>query len=175
MKVSEIIELALERGDVCGTYSSNLRNASNLKEVMDIVMDANGLEWMASTKKDLGELDLRDKLLVHCPQFINGRYKAEFKNDLGNGYTSMLYVGGHDYKEMHIEAQSTILCLLRVHGEVTIPRNAFVSLHIDNDSGVRLRLEKNAKCIVNTNGKGYVIYDNRSESPIENMMIEERK
>ena len=140
---------------------------------MDIVMDANGLEWMASTKKDLGELDLRDKLLVHCPQFINGRYIAEYKNDSGNGYTTMLYVGRHD-KEFHIEAQSTILCLLRVHGDVTIPRNAFVNLYVDNDSGINLKLEKDAKCIVNTNGKGYVIYDNRSESPIKNMILEKK-
>ena len=178
MRLNDIIQTAIDSGKVCDHYLSSLREASSLKDVMDILMDVNGLDWL-SRNSVIDSLDLRDELYNLCPKFINGRYIAEFKNDSGNGYTSALFVGPRKFGEwkdeddyMEIEAKSTILCLLRVHGQVAIPQNAFVEIHADHDTSVMVRLEKDAKCIVNVKGKGLVLFDSTSPNTIHNMIIE---
>ena len=73
----------------------------------------------------------------------------------------MLYVGKDEH--MKIEAKSTILCLLRVHGHVLIPKNSFVEIYADTDTNVMVHLEKDARCIVNVKGKGMVCFANQPD------------
>lgn len=127
---------------------------------MDLLMDVNGLDWLSSNPV-IGDLDLRDNILSLCTAFVNGRYTMEHKNVKGNGYTTMLYVGKDEH--MKIEAKSTILCLLRVHGQVLIPKNAFVEIYADTDTTVMVHIEKDARCIVNVKGKGMVCFDNQPD------------
>ena len=181
MRLNDIIQTAIDSGKVCDHYLSSLREASNLKGVMDILMDVNGLDWLSSHSVIDG-IDFRNELHDLCPKFINGRYIAEYKNKSGNGYTSSLFVGPRKHGEwkdeddhMQIEAKSTILCLLRVHGQVFVPKNAFVQIFVDNDSDVMVRLDKDAKCVVNVKGKGLVLFDATSPNTIENMIIEHHK
>lgn len=168
MKLSDIIQSVLSSGKVCSHYEQSLRNTSNLKGVMDLLMDVNGLDWLSSNPV-IGDLDLRDNILSLCPAFVNSRYTMEHKNVKGNGYTTMLYVGKHKYGEysegdyMKIEAKSTILCLLRVHGQVLIPKNSFVEIYADTDTTVMVHIEKDARCIVNVKGKGMVCFNNQPD------------
>lgn len=181
MRLNDIIQTAIDSGKVCDHYLSSLREASSLKAVMDILMDVNGLDWL-SRNSVIDSLDLRDELYNLCPKFINGRYIAEYKNAGGNGYTTSLYVGPHKWGEyqseedyMQIEAKSTIVCLLRAHGQIAIPKNSFAEIYADSDTFVLLRLEKDAKCIVNVRGAGEVIFDSTSPNTIDNMIIEHHK
>lgn len=160
MKLSDIIQSALSSGKVCSHYEQSLRNTSNLKGVMDLLMDVNGLDWLSSNPI-IGSIDLRDEILYLAPSFINGQYMMEHKNVKSKGYTTMLYVGKD--KHMRIEAKSTILCLLRVHGHVFIPKNAFVEIYADTDTNVLVHLEKDAHCMVNVKGKGEVLIDNKTD------------
>lgn len=160
MKLSDIIQSALSSGKVCSHYEQKLHNTSNLKGVMDLLMDVNGLDWLSSNPV-IGDLDLRDEILSLCPAFINGRYTMEHKKVKGNGYTTMLYVGKDEH--MKIEAKSTILCLLRVHGHILIPKNSFVEIYADTDTDVLVHIEKDARCIVNVKGKGEVCFDSQPD------------
>jgi len=160
MKLSDIIQSVLSSGKVCSHYEQSLRDTSNLKGVMDLLMDVNGLDWLSSNPV-IGDLDLRDNILSLCPAFVNGRYTMEYKNVKGNGYTTMLYVG--EDEDMKIEAKSTILCLLRVHGQVFIPKNSFVEIYADTNTTVMVHIEKDASCIVNVKGKGMVLFANQPD------------
>ncbi len=163
MKLKDIIALAIREGDVCDGYKERLNEASTLKEVMDIAMDVNGMEWLCF-QSQYSYFDFRDALLHLAPSFINGKHTASYMNDKGNGYTTSLYVGDKDVKRTDVEVDSTIACFLRMSADVYIRKNNFVRIYADKDTSITLHLDKNAKCEVNVSGNGIVLIDDKSES-----------
>lgn len=163
MKLKEIIELAVRECDVCDGYRERLKGASTLKDVMDILMDANGIEWLCFQSQFL-KLDSRDVLLRLAPAFINGRHVASYVNEKGNGYTTAIFVGEKGEKARDVEVDSTIACFMRMSAHVYIRKNSFVRIYADKDSAITLHLAKDARCEVNVGGNGIVLIDGKSES-----------
>ena len=78
---------------LCGEYKKKWDSCTSKKELMDLVLDSNGVEFLADAIT-FGWGCSQEFLLNEFADFINGRYQR--KKD---GYTSELYVhhNEHDY------------------------------------------------------------------------------
>lgn len=110
---------------LCGEYKKKWDNCASKKELIDLVLDSNGVEFLADTITFCWGCS-QGFLLKEFSDFINGKYQR--KKD---GYTSELYVEPHD----KIELRSTLTVIAGGRASVIVPPNFFGRVYVCGDGG----------------------------------------
>lgn len=110
---------------VCEEYKKTWDNCASKKELIDLVLDSNGVEFLADAIT-FGWGCSQGFLLKEFSDFINGKYQR--KKD---GYTSELYVEPHD----KIELRSTLTVIAGGRASVIVPPNFFGRVYVCGDGG----------------------------------------
>ena len=110
---------------LCGEYKKKWDNCASKKELIDLVLDSNGVEFLADVIT-FGWGCSQGFLLKEFSDFINGKYQR--KKD---GYTSELCVEPHD----KIELRSTLTVIAGGRASVIVPPNFFGRVYVCGDGG----------------------------------------
>lgn len=110
---------------LCGEYKKKWDNCASKKELIDLALDSNGVEFLADAIT-FGWGCSQGGLLKEFSDFINGKYQR--KKD---GYTSELYVEPHD----KIELRSTLTVIAGGRASVIVPPNFFGRVYVCGDGG----------------------------------------
>lgn len=131
-------------GLLCAEYKDKVDDAKSNKQLVDIVMDANGMSYlpeMLSKGIPLSYEIIRKRF----SSFINGRYVGHIKGKNGHEYTSAIYckyVGDID------NADTTLLTLLGCSCVVNVSDNAFIHIYADSNSTVQVNCPTSAAAII---------------------------
>lgn len=129
-----------KRLGLCEEYTGKWTSAKSKKQLIDLALDANGLDYVANAVAK-GYLSSEYICEAFAP-FNNGKYVRN-----KDGYTSALYCG-EDTNE--IFATETALLVIDFVGDIYIPENRICEIHLVN-----------SKCYIVSKGKGNVyIYGN---------------
>ena len=105
---------------LCGQYKTMWDACRNKKDLIDMALDANGVEFMADSI-EFGWGLSKEYLIKEFGDFINGKYQRN-----RGGYKSRMYVG---YEE-DITIDSTITLLVGCKGKVIIPYGIINNIYI---------------------------------------------
>ena len=127
MSKNELLNLkrnALMLG-LCGEYKDRWDKCSNKKELIDLALDSNGVEFLADAMT-FGWGCTQEFLLTEFADFINGRYQRN-----KNGYTSELYVKPRGV----IRLRSTITVIVSGSANVIVPYGFIGKVYVCGDGG----------------------------------------
>lgn len=141
MVVKDWLDTIIEKGVLCDEYKEKVQKALNKKELMDIVLDANGVSWIPEQIAK-GRCVSYEAMYKEFWPFLNGRYKAKFQQETGE-YTSSMYVDIGN-----IVVDTTLCCLLDIQGDVEIAENHVSKIYLDQNCDVRIIVPETSKCIV---------------------------
>lgn len=110
---------------LCGEYKNKWDNCASKKELMDLVLDSNGVDFLTDAIT-FGWGCSQEFLLNEFADFINGKYQR--KKD---GYTSELYVEPYG----KIELRSTLTVIAGGRASVIVPPNFFGRVYVCGDGG----------------------------------------
>lgn len=130
-------------GNLCEGYSERLERAASNKQIMDIVLTSNGCSYLMETDSKGITLPY-DVICSRFKYYINGRYKAEFANDKGNGYSTEMYCCFNG----NVLAETTLLCLLGCDVTLTIKENDFVKVYCDKNTKLILDVPESSRIII---------------------------
>lgn len=142
-KITDWFALLNKNNLLCSEYNKKAINAKSKKQLMDLILDSNGISY-------LQEMDSKGCGLPYefiCTQFapyINGRYIAEYGNT-NKSYTSALYCC---FDEDTIIVDTTLCSVLGYTGRIVVAKNNFAKIYLDKNCNVTIELEDGAKAIV---------------------------
>lgn len=143
----------IDKGILCGEYSSKVSNALSKKQIADIGLDANGVHWLCEMRLNGHPLDY-DVLLKEFSNFINGKYIfTSPKNQEGVSYTCELYC---KYNKQDLTVRTTCVSLLACNTVVNIAPYDCVSIHLDENCNVKIKCHETASCRIYTYGAANV-------------------
>ena len=121
---------------LCGQYKSKWNSASTKRELVDLALDSNGIEFMAdSIAFDWGLS--KDYLLKEFGEFMNGFHQCREK-----GYTSEMYIGTHGV----LSVKSTLLLIGYCDDlEIEIPQHTVCRIYVCGGSRVRIENKGHAE------------------------------
>ena len=149
MKYNEWISKVIQTGNLCGNYTDKVMKAKSKLQIMNCVLDANGINFLC----EIQEKGLPLPYETICKEFanyINGKYIAEFKNEKGNGYTSSIYCC---YDNRDITVQTTLCCIMGGTHYIHIKENDFVKIYADKNTELVITCPDSSRCIVETWGR----------------------
>lgn len=145
MKINEWLDNLKKQGLLCGEYTSKIENAKSKARLMDIVLDANGVNF-------LQEMDAKgcpfpyESILRDFKGYINGRYVGRYYNkSQKSGYTSTLYCC---FDESDIYVDTTLVSILGCTADIWIGRNDFVKIYADKNCKLMIHCNESSRCIV---------------------------
>lgn len=145
--ILELKQNALKR-NLCKDYHDRWNNAKEIKDIIDIVTDANGADFICASAAN-GWGCSKDYITTLAKGYINGEYISRHK-----GYTSSLYCGA----EGKITARTTIIIVLHSNVTIEIPENECVmvyaaesDINIINNGTARVH---NYGCHISVSGQG---------------------
>lgn len=144
MDFKEWINNVIETGNLCGGYTDKVYEARSKKQLFDIVLDANGSSYMCEMQVKGFPLPY-ETIHREFGHYINGRYKGEFKNEKGNGYTSSLYCC---YAEDELLIDTTLTTMLGCNTDVYVRPNDFVRIYADQNCEIHISCPSSSKCII---------------------------
>ena len=138
--------LTLKRNAVmlglCGKYKAEWDEAKGKKDLVDMALDANGVEFMAKSVAEGWGLS-KDYILDNFGDYVNGKYVRD-----KDGYTSEIYVGyGGD-----ILQRATLNLFVRCNTSILVPEGSVCKIYVCGVSNVRINCA--GKCYVYVYG-GY--------------------
>lgn len=117
---------------LCGDYKGRWDNATTNKDLVNIVSDINGADFLcASVAKGWGLC--KEFMLDNIPEYINGKYIA--RHGGRNGYTSEIYVG----HKGDITVRTTILIVLYSDVTIHVPINHVCRIFSAKNTFVRVK------------------------------------
>lgn len=135
--INELLTLkrnALRLG-LCGEYKGKWDSAASKRELVNMALDSNGIEFMADSIAFGWGLS-KEYLLKEFGEFANGFYQCN-----EHGYTSEMYIGAHGV----IKARSTIILVAYCKDlEIEVPENMVTRIYVCGKSEVRI--ECKGKC-----------------------------
>lgn len=144
MKTSEWLSDIIENGALCGNYTDKVNEAKSKLQLFRLCCDANGTSFLMEMQEKGMPLPY-ETILREFGNYVNGKYKAEFKNDKGNGYTSCLYCCS-DRETIFVD--TTLCSVLGYTGRIVIAKNNFAKIYLDKNCDVQVELQDGARCIV---------------------------
>lgn len=127
---------------LCGKYKGMWDNAESKKSLMDIALDANGVEFLCEACTDGWGLST-EFLLKEFSDYVNGNYMSN-----RNGYTSAMYVGYGRYAEMPpydgIVSTTTLTVLIDCTIFLTIPKYTVCKIYVCR--GCDIEIKCSGKC-----------------------------
>lgn len=153
MSFKEWLNMVLSKDLICDRYKDRVAKAQSKKQFMDIVLEANGLEYLCKMKADGYGLPTKTIVKEFAP-FINGNYEAEIKNRIGRTYTSAMFCGLDERNEIRVCNTATLFygCSCKV----IVPKNSFVQIYTDDDSSLEVECFAPSKCYVSHTAKAKV-------------------
>ena len=132
--------LTLKRNAVmlglCDRYKAEWDEAKDKKDLVDLALDANGVEFMAKSVAE-GWGVSKDYILDNFGDYVNGKYVRE-----KGGYTSELYVGyGGDNLQ-----RATLNLFVGCDTSILVPEGSVCKIYVCGRSNVRLKCA--GKCYV---------------------------
>jgi hypothetical protein len=143
-KIEDWFALLNEKGLLCENYNSKAMSAHSKKQLMDIVLDANGSSYLQEISAKGYGLPY-EFICSSFASYINGRYVAEYKNEKGNGYTSKMYCC---FDEDTILVDTTLCSVLGYTGRIVIAKNNFAKIYLDKNCDVQIELQDGARGII---------------------------
>ena len=144
MKTTEWIENIIENGALCGNYTDKVNDAKSKLQLFRLCCDSNGANFLMEMQEKGLPLPY-ETITTDFDSYINGRYVAEYKNEKGNGYDSMLFCCFSGEK---INVDTTLCSVLGYTGRVVIAKNNFAKIYLDKNCDVQIELQDGARCIV---------------------------
>lgn len=108
---------------LCGEYEQRWNNAVSNADLINIVTDINGADFLCSGISKGWSVSI-DYIKSHFAQYINGR-----KTLYHNGYKSSIYV---DHNET-IVCKTTVVIIISSRCDVHIPKNNYCEIFIAGD------------------------------------------
>lgn len=131
VKESELLMLkrnAIMLG-LCGEYKGKWDSCITKKELVDMALDSNGVEFMADSMAFEWGLS-KEYLQREFEEYMNGLYQRS-----GNGYTSEMYVGAHGIMKL----KSTITLIAYCDGlEIDVPEHFIGKVYVCGGSNVKI-------------------------------------
>lgn len=121
---------AIAKG-LCKQYRTRWDNAQSKKDLMDIALDANGIEYMAEMLNEGWGLT-PGYICKEFADYINGRYEKSY-----NGYKTAMYV----MYDGELTASCTAYLLASCNMKVVIPENCVCRLFICAGSNITIDCE----------------------------------
>lgn len=139
MEKKEIDLLTLKRNalmmGLCGQYKDKWNGCANKRQLVDMALDSNGIEFMADSIAFSWGLS-KDYLLREFGEFMNGFYQCREK-----GYTSEMYIGAHGV----ISVKSTLILVGYCDDlEIEIPEHSVCRIYVCGSS--KVRIENKGRC-----------------------------
>lgn len=144
MKTSEWLSNIIENGALCGNYTDKVNEAKSKLQLFRLCCDANGANFLIEMQEKGMPLPY-ETITKEFASYINGRYVAEYKNEKGNGYDSMLFCCFSGEK---INVDTTLCSVLGYTGRIVVTKNNFAKIYLDKNCNVTIALEDGAKAIV---------------------------
>lgn len=145
MEFKDWISEVRGNGLLCASYSEKVDNAKSKKQLLDVVLDSNGVSFLC--EMDSHGLALPyETILKSFSSYVNGRYVSEHKNDKGNGYNSCIFCCYSDSDT--IEINTTLTTLLGCSTDIYIKDNDFCKIYADKNCNLRIHCPITSRCIV---------------------------
>lgn len=138
------INTVIKTGNLCEDYKVKVDDAKSKLQLMQVVLDANGSSFLQEMQAKGMPLSY-ETINKDFRSYINGRYKAEFKNEKGNGYTSSIYCC---YAEDELLIDTTLTTMLGCNTDVYIRPNDFVKIYADKNCELHISCPVSSRCIV---------------------------
>lgn len=139
------INEVISSGNLCSHYTEKVQDAASKKRLMQLVLDANGINFLQEMQNKGKGLPY-EIILNEFKNYINGKYIAEFKNEKGNGYTSSIYCCYFDSDTINVN--TTLVSLLGCKSKVNIAENDFVRICVDRNCEIIVNCPLNSRCII---------------------------
>lgn len=164
MTFKEWLNNALSYDLICDLYKDRVAKAQSKKQFMDIVLEANGLEYLCKAKADGYGLPY-DTILREFTPFINGAYEAKIDRENGKWYTSTMYCCLDEKSEIRV--CNTATGFYGCKCSVVVPKNSFVQLYVDDECKLDITCHETSKCYISysegaeihTNGEGQYLIE----------------
>lgn len=144
MKTSEWLSNIIENGALCGNYTDKVNDAKSKLQLFRLCCDSNGANFLMEMQEKGMALPY-ETITKEFASYINGRYVAEYKNEKGNGYNSMLFCCFSGEK---INVDTTLCSVLGYNGRIVVVKNNFAKIYLDKNCDVQIQLQDGARCIV---------------------------
>lgn len=161
MKYKEWINKSIESGKLCGEYQDKISNAKSKKQIMDIVLDASGLEWFMEMQSHRMCMPY-ETITNDFKSYINGRYIAECGNKQSNKYTSSLYCCYCE--DTFIEINTTQTAILGCTCDVYLPNNEIHLIYVDKNCDLTIHCPDNSRAKVEYWSGAKIEIDGRKEN-----------
>lgn len=134
MKTLDWIHNQLEANLICEKYKDDVSDAKSKKDLFDIACCVDGALFLAE-KENNGEGLPLEVMEREFKNFINGRYKAVYKDENGKQlYTSCMYIG----VDTSIFADTTVTVLFGCKGVVEVPADKHAILVLGYGSDISI-------------------------------------
>ena len=138
--VRDWIDSLIDNRKVCGDYADKVDGAISRAQMMDIVLDANGISFIPEMESKGYELPY-ESIISEYGGFVNGRYKRS-----KDGYTSSMYVLCED----DVDVDTTITCFLGCKCWVILPEFSFREIYLDKNCDVKLSVPSSSRVSIHT-------------------------
>ena len=128
-------------GLLCDEYKELVCNAVSKRQIMDIVLDANGISFLQEMQSE-GHALPYEYILEKFGPYLNGRYIY----DANGRYTSAMYCC---CGTQTVTVETTNVAILGCDGTTfEISDYDVVHLYADRNSNINIKCPRNAKCYV---------------------------
>lgn len=154
MTFREWINDIMDNGMLCSNYTDRVNGALGKKQLMDIVLDANGMSYLQEMQQNGFPLPY-ETILREFNRFINGRYIYEsIPNEKGYTYTTAIYCCYND--DDHIDVETTAISLLGCKTKLNITKLLATSVYLDSNCEVDIVCPEDTTCSVYKYGNAKV-------------------
>lgn len=156
MNYRDWIDDIICEGLLCDEYATKVQQAKSKKQVVDIVLDANGVSYLQEMMSK-GHALPYDVIRSDFSAYLNGRYVSVHKN----GQNGREYTGSVYFEQEHdLIVHTTITSLLNCTCNVIVPDNHIALLYADGNCTIHVICMGKAKCKVYYWGDAKVTSDN---------------
>ena len=138
---SSILELRRNANmlNLCSEYSQKWDNATDFKKMMDMALDAKGIEFVAASTNTSWGITT-EYLVSNFSDYINGKYVSKQQ-----GYTSECYAG----YDKDITVRTTLLLVIDFCGKIVVPVYSMCNIYLDsNCTDIEIELGENSSAQV---------------------------
>lgn len=159
MNFKEWLSSILDTSKICDEYNDKVKNAQSKKQMMDIVLDSNGLPYMCQMSH-IGQGLPYDVITKEFAPFINGAYIGYFNGQSGCQYSGSIYCGLKDGSSVVVETTAT--CFLGCKCDVFIQDYDFVQIYADDNCELTIHCSERGKCYVDYWGDAKIFVEGDS-------------
>lgn len=118
---------------LCSEYTPRVLNAKSKKQIMDIVLDANGISYLQEMSDKGFPLDY-DVIRKEFAAYTNGKYVATTKGKNGVEYRGSIYID----QTNPIDVNTHIVSLLNCKCDVIVPKGTCVMIFADSNCDIKV-------------------------------------